>query len=195
MYHVQSIKTYLTCNLEERAGAGSLVQLAVSLGRSTGNTVVEAELDVGVDVLLNVNTLNLGGRNNSSIDDPDGALAGTVAGSKISIHLVNSTVEGNVTVLLVHVVGTRTRVVTDLDTVVLNMNSLLLEDLVNSKNLTNGRLGLVKHGKEVPETRHGNRLVSSKELHAEDLGVGVLGSRLVATNDLVQVVDKRGHLK
>ena len=184
-----------TPNLEESRRLGGLEDLAVSLGGSAGEAVGGAELDARVKELLDVLTANLGGGDRSNINNPDGGLASAVAGSKLSVHLVDGTVDSEVTVLLVHVVGTRTGVVADLNSEVLDVVSVLLEELVNLKDLTGGSLGLVKHGKEVPEAGLSNLLVGSKELHAEDLGLGVLGSGLVTADNLIQVINEGSHLQ
>lgn len=55
--------------------------------------------------------------------------AGTVAGGQVLVHGLNSLAPGHLAVLLVHVVGTRARVVTDPDTEVLDLEGVLLVDL------------------------------------------------------------------
>lgn len=59
----------------------------------------------------------------------DGAEPGTVTGSHVLVERVDGVGPGNLTVLLVHVVGARARVVTDPDTEVLDGTGALLEDL------------------------------------------------------------------
>ena len=58
---------------------------------------------------------------------------GTVPRSHILVHALHSCSTGKFTVLLVHVVGTRTRVVTQPDAEVLNLQRLLLVDLRDRK--------------------------------------------------------------
>jgi hypothetical protein len=59
----------------------------------------------------------------------DGAEAGTVAGSHVLVESLNGLGTAHLTELLVHVVGTRARVVTDPDTEVLDLEGTLLADL------------------------------------------------------------------
>lgn len=100
-------------------------------------------------------------------------------------------------VLLVHVVGSRTRIVTDPDTKVLNLHGLLLENLVAGDNLTSGLLDLLHLLQEVEETRLGNDLVRGKDAHLVELLIssGLLGSGELATDDLVLVHHPREEAK
>lgn len=59
----------------------------------------------------------------------DGAEAGTVPGSHVLVEGLDGIGTGELTELLVHVVGSGTRVVTDPDTEVLDLQWLLLRDL------------------------------------------------------------------
>ena len=97
---------------------------------------------------------------------------------------------GELTVFLVHVVGSGARVVTDPDTEVLDLLGALLVDLwsvrllshysafdstylVDGDDLTVRLLDLAELAQEVPESRLGNDLVGRKDAHAVDLGGGV----------------------
>lgn len=64
--------------------------------------------------------------NSTYVDGPE---AGTVAGSHVGVEGLNGICSGQLTVLLVHVVCTRTRVVSDPDTEVLDLEGVLLVDL------------------------------------------------------------------
>lgn len=59
----------------------------------------------------------------------DRSEAGAVAGGQVLVHGLNSLASGHLAVLLVHVVGTRARVVTDPDAEVLDLQRVLLVDL------------------------------------------------------------------
>jgi hypothetical protein len=59
----------------------------------------------------------------------DGSEAGTVAGGHVLVEGVDGLSAGHLTVLLVHVVGTRAGVVTDPDSEVLDLGGSLLVDL------------------------------------------------------------------
>lgn len=115
----------------------------------------------------------------------DGAEAGTVAGSHVLVQGVDSGGSRQLTVLLVHVVGTRAGVVADPDTEVLDLQGVLLVDLVERDNLAVGLLDLLELGQEVPEAGLGNDVVGGEDTHAVELrgGDGLGGEE--APNDLV----------
>lgn len=60
------------------------------------------------------------------VDRPE---ASTVAGGQVLVHGLDSLASGHLTVLLVHVVSARARVVTDPDAEVLDLQRVLLVDL------------------------------------------------------------------
>ena len=136
--------------------------------------------------LKGVVALALGVGNDSGSHDLDVACAGAVATSHLRVHLADGTVEGGLTVLLVHVVDTRARVVAKPDSEVLDLVGLLLVDLLNSKKLATSRLGLAQRAHVVPESRLGNNLVAGEDLHPKDLRGRVLGGRSRTTHNLVQ---------
>jgi hypothetical protein len=123
-----------------------------------------------------------------------------VAGSHILVESVDSGNTGHLTVLLVHVVSARARVVADPDTEVLDLLGALLVDLmvvsvtshcvllaqrcvascvafrthlVDGDDLTVRLLDLAELAKEVPEPRLGDDLVGRKNAHTVDLRGGV----------------------
>lgn len=59
----------------------------------------------------------------------DGPEAGTVTGGHVLVHGLDGVGAGHVTVFLVHVVGTGSRIVSKPDTKVLDLERLLLVDL------------------------------------------------------------------
>jgi hypothetical protein len=61
----------------------------------------------------------------------NGPEAGSMSGCHILVHSLNSICSRHLTVLLVHVVGTRAGVVSDPDTEVLDLHGALLVDLEN----------------------------------------------------------------
>lgn len=91
--------------------------------------VGKGELKILVVELLDVHSLAVLVGNGGSTDDLDRACAGTVATSHVVVQGVNSTVQSNISVLTVHIVGTRSRVVLDPHTVVLDVRGLLLGNL------------------------------------------------------------------
>ena len=107
----------------------------VLLGLSTVVAVRESELQVLTsvhDVLLSLQLLI---SNNGGADDLDGTVTSTVSSSHLLVALLDGTEERSVTVLLVHVVSAGTRVVSQPDSVVLDLHSALV-DLPTSANLS-----------------------------------------------------------
>ncbi len=100
-------------------------------------------------------------------------------------------VQRGVSVLSVHIVGARARVVLDPDAVVLHVASVLLSDLVDVEDLTSGLLHLSHLVHEIPEARLGDDRVGSEDLHAVGRGVGVgLGGSLAADDlEQLQLID------
>lgn len=120
------------------------------LGAGLGNTVGERELEVLGDELLDVGALDVGGLLNLndtenlgklSVNNKyrlslgfcstyvDGPETGTVTGSHIRVQGLDGIGSGQLTVLLVHVVRARSRVVSQPDTEVLDLLGVLLVDL------------------------------------------------------------------
>ena len=64
--------------------------------------------------------------------------AGTVAGSHVGVESLNGSGPRGLTVLLVHVVGTRPRVVADPDAEVLDLQRVLLGDLAKNQHSVHG---------------------------------------------------------
>lgn len=60
----------------------------------------------------------------------DGPETSTVAGSHVGVERLDSVCSGQLTVLLVHVVRAGTRVISDPDTEVLDLEGVLLVDLI-----------------------------------------------------------------
>jgi hypothetical protein len=136
-------------------GAGTLgrEQSAVAL-LSADDAVRKRESKLGSKKLLDVRTTNISVGNLSNADDLDRSKASTVTGSHILVYIRitvskngqtvltftpshlkltasnDSFAAGHLTVFLVHVVSARARVITEPDTVVLDLLRTLLEDLV-----------------------------------------------------------------
>ena len=134
-------------------------------------------------VLVQVGRANFVCGHDSSADDLDGAVTGAVAGSHLGVQLLHGRSEGGITELLVHVVDATAGDVAEPDAVGLDDAAVLLEDLVDGKDLTSHLLQLVQTGNEVPEARFGGDLVGGEDLHAEDVGLRVLGRGFLATHN------------
>lgn len=134
-------------------------------------------------VLRQVGRPDLVLRHDGGADDLDGAVTGAVAGGHLGVQLLHSGGEGGVTELLVHVVDATAGDVAEPHTVRLDHTVVLLEDLVDSEDLTSHLLQLVQAGHEVPEAGLGGDLVGGEDLHAEDIGLRVFLGGLLASHD------------
>jgi hypothetical protein len=150
--------------------------------------VRQGELEVLGDELLDVGALDvvvlLELDNTENVNGPE---AGTVAGSHVGVEGLDGIGSGHLTVLAVHVVSARARVVADPDTEVLDLLGVLLVQLVDADDLTSGLLDLAQTAQEVPVTGLGDGLVGSEDRHAVHRRGGVgLGGQM-APDDLVLV--------
>jgi len=136
-----------------------LVESRGTVGEEEAATLDDAvrkrEAEVGSEELLDVGTTDIDGlldlsdaedlskggkirlvcdfRIRTGVTDLNRAEAGTVTSSHILVAGVDSVGTGELTVLLVHVVGTGARVVTKPDTEVLDLEGLLLADLLRGR--------------------------------------------------------------
>ena len=116
------------------------------------------------------------------VDRPE---ASAVAGSHVLVERLDGVRTAELTELLVHVVGTATRVVTDPDTEVLDLQRALLVDDVKADDLAVGLLDFLELRKEVPEARLGDDFVGREDAHAVELGRGLRLGGEMATDDLI----------
>lgn len=97
----------------------------------TGATVRKGELETRSHELLDVRTLDiLGLLDLGDLENVDRGETGTVAGSHVLVERLGGLGARKRTELLVHVVGTRARVVSEPDSEVLDLEGLLLVDLL-----------------------------------------------------------------
>lgn len=87
------------------------------------------EFEVLVVELRNVGTTALRIRNDLNLDNLYGGSTSTMAGSHFTVELGHSTFLGKVTVLLVHVMSSRSGIVTDPDAIVSDNERLLWVNL------------------------------------------------------------------
>ena len=107
-----------------------------------------------VEVVVSSTGLAIG--DHGSTDDLNGTITSTVSTGHIGVEVVDGTNEGGVTELLVHVVSTRTGIVSQPNTIGLDGGISLVDlvrsalriskYLVDSKNLTSSYLQLVELG-------------------------------------------------
>ena len=176
----------------------------VLLGFSTVLAVRKSELEILMsvhDVLVSLEVLVF---NNGSLDDLDGTITSTVSTSHLLIALLHSTEESVITILLVHVVSTGTRIVSQPDTVVLDFGVLLVDlpksaitnsnaYLVDSKNLTSTLLHLLKSVHEVPITGLSSDSVGSEKTHSVNFRFRVRFGRKSTTNNVIIVNLQNGE--
>lgn len=121
---------------------------------------------------------------NSRTSYLDSVGTGTVTGSHIAVALGDGGSDSQVTVLAVHVVGAGTRIVTQPDAKVLDLQRGPLGDLLAGHDLSGGLLELVQLAQEVPETGLGHNVVWGEDPHFVQGGVGLLVGGQLAANDL-----------
>jgi hypothetical protein len=135
----------------------------------------------------------------------DGSEASTVAGGHVLVQRIDGVCSGHFAVLLVHVVCSRSRIVSDPDTKVLDLQRVLFGDLIvrwnqrhvplvpldsptyliNADDLTAGVLDFPCLLQEIPESRLGDDGVRRKDSHAVELWGGIVGGRQMPSDDLV----------
>ena len=155
----------------------------------------KGELDFGVDHVedcwatgTNTNLLTKEWtRNDARITNLNRSGACTMTGRHLSVQLLDGTAQRGVTVLFVHVVAARARVVAQRNTVDIDNVGVLLDNLTNSKNITRRLLHLAVLMEKVPEARLGLDWSLGKDLHAVDLRCCVVLGWGLATGDLVVV--------
>lgn len=86
-------------------------------------------------------------------DDLDAVSSGAVTGSHVAIALSDSTGDGHVTILAVHVVGSRPGVISEPNTEVLDLQWFLLGDLLDTDDFTSGLLEFPQLTQKVPKPR------------------------------------------
>lgn len=106
-----------------------------------------------------------------------------VTGSHVAVALGDGGSDGQVTVLAVHVVGARARVITQPDAKVLDLEGRLLGDLLEGHDLASGLLELVQLTQEVPEPGLGHDVIRGEDPHLVHGRVGLLlGGQLPANH-------------
>lgn len=118
-----------------------------------------------------------------------------MSGSHILVQCLDSISAAQFSVLLVHVVCTRARVVADPDTEVLDLERALLMDDIERHNLAGRFLDLSQFLEEIPESGLGDHGVGCENTHAVEFGGWVVVSWQMAANDLVflETTWKRNH--
>ena len=180
----------------ERAGLGGEEGRSELLRLRAVLAVRKSELQVLVrehDVLVSSQLLVW---HHGGLDDLDRSVASAVRSGHLLVALLHGAQKGHITVLLVHVVGSRARVVTQPNTEVLHLRSRLVDlplthaphtHLVHSQNLSGSVLHLLQSVHEVPVAGLGSHSVRSEQSHSVDLRLGVRLGGQSAANDLIVV--------
>ena len=179
-----------SARLRGEEGASELLRLSTVLA------VGQSELQVLVRVHHVLVSLQVLVVHHSRLDDLDRTVTSTVRSSHLLVALLHGAQKGHITVLLVHVVGSRARVVTQPNTEVLHLRSRLVDlplthaphtHLVHSQNLSGSVLHLLQSVHEVPVAGLGSHSVRSEQSHSVDLGLGIVLRRKSTTNNVIVV--------
>ena len=98
-------------------------------------------------------------------DDLDRVISGSMLGSHVVVHGGDSLAQGHVTVLPVHVVGSRSGIISQSDSVIVDLARVLFIHFLTGYNLSGSLLKLTQLTQEIPKPRLSNNLVRSKDLH------------------------------
>ncbi|KAH3663671.1 hypothetical protein OGAPHI_005072 [Ogataea philodendri] len=158
-----------------------------------GNSVRQWELQVLGQELSDVLSLDIVGLLQlDNLQNVDRSKSGSVSSSKVGVHGLDSTNSADVSVFLVHVVGSGSGVVSDPDTEVLDLGWVGLADDVEGNDLTRGLLHLVQFLQKVPVSRLGDNIIRSEDSHSVQLWLRHGLGRQLSADDLVFV--KTGHV-
>ena len=111
----------------------------------------QRELDLRIVHLFNDSTFCLAGGHGFNSDDLNRMGSGTVTSSHIAIALCNCSRYSQITVFSVHVVSTRTRIVAQPYSKILDFQWFLFPDFFNRDNFASGFLEFPQLTKEIPE--------------------------------------------
>ena len=152
---------------------------------------VKRQLDIGVGELNVVDTTQILIRNLDDADDLDHSAAGTMATGHVLVHLLQGTVNGDITVLTIHVVRTCSGIVADVNTKVLHDLRRAVEHFVDSQQLAVRLLEAIQLPQVAPEHRLGLDGVLSEHAQLQDLRRRILGRRGPATQQDILVLQQK----
>lgn len=127
--------------LPERGGTSGDGNVSMLLG-DDGSRSDKWETKSAAQILIGVVSLDFLILDDSSLDDLNIASHSSVTSSHIIVHLTDSSGESNISVLLVHIVGSTSALVSKPDSKVLNLAGRLVEDFSDIKHFTTSLLGL-----------------------------------------------------
>ena len=141
----------------------------------------QREFQVISNILHWVVTLQIFVSNNGCSDDSNGTRSGAVTTGHFIVQLAHSPCELNITEFAVHVVSSRTGIVTQPDSVVFDSVGVLFDQFNAVQNFTCGLLHLTELVHVVPELGFSNNTIWCEDDHAISLRVGVfLGGHVAA---------------
>ncbi len=197
--NIASVKQCLRADVPLTTGHLETISLLSERRRTTGNSEMSVllgddlsrsdqwEAEILAEVLISIVSLDLRIPDYGSLDDLDVASHSSVSTGHVVVHLPDGTGQGDISVLLVHVVSSASASVAQPDSEILNLSGGLLENLSNIEDLTPSSLGLSKRLHVVPELGLGDDGVPGEDLHSEDLGARILRGGSSTTNQLVEV--------
>ena len=145
---------------------------ADSLEGSTFKCVRFWEFNVMGRELQNLWTLDLTILQSACSDDLNRVSGGAMSTSHLHVHLRDSSAEGAISVLFVHVNGTSAGEVTKDNAVVSEDASLFLEDLGCVDDFTLNLANLMLSLHEIPELGSGEDLISGEHAHSVESRIG-----------------------
>lgn len=149
------------------------------------DTLHQWELDLGVVELLDMHTTCLRGWNRLHLDDLNGVGAGTMTSAHVTIALCDGTTNGQITVLAVHVVCARTRIVAQPDAEILDLDWRRFIYLLQGDDFAGGFLELLQLTQKVPETGFGDNVIGSEDTHFIQRRLWLFLAGQLTANDLV----------
>ena len=145
------------------------------------------ELNTPGSELLGVVSQDILSGDNSSSDDLNGTWSGTMSTGHLIVKLSDGTAKGEVSVLTVHIVSSRSGVISQPDTVVLDVSGVLLVDLDNVKDFSGRLLHLSELVHEIPVLGSSDDNVWGEDKHSVSLWVWELGGWCLSSDNLVLV--------
>jgi len=155
----------------------------------------EWKFDLALGKLRTIGPLEFSRTKSGSSDNLDGTGTAAMTACHLIVELRDSTRELNITVLAVHVVGSRPRVITKPNAVVLHAARVLFDDFNAVKNLACGLLHFTELTHEVPKLGLGRDWVRSEDDHTVRLRVWVfVGASLAADHLILTHLSRRSHV-
>lgn len=160
---IRLILNRLLRSLSESSWLGGLENSSVSLVAGSGDSSEDGELDFAVseEVRFGSSDVVFLGEDSGS-DDRDGVSGGSVVTSHFHMKLADSAVEGDVSVLFIHVVNSGSGLISEDDAESFDVIGSFFIDFVDSKNLTLSSFSLELPSKMIPEFGFSNNFVGGE---------------------------------